>query len=118
MAEIENMSRRNAKSIEHFAVGGANGGFRRKKRSRVEISLKRDTASGQAASFARIARPIQADCVATARHHRCEPGFSALGDQAAPHAPALELFIQARPHLAPIREPEGLLAVERPCSSP
>ena len=81
VAEIEDVPGRGAERIEHTPRGRAHLLGRRKERHRIEISLQRNAAGGDAARFARIACPIESDHLSAARHHRVEPRIAAFGEE-------------------------------------
>src|SRR6186713_2075865 len=86
MTEIEHVAGLCAERIEHVARGGAHLFRRLKQLFRVEIALQRDFSRRAPACRAWIACPIESDRVATALHHRTEPGIAVAGEKNAWHA--------------------------------
>src|ERR1700704_3457497 len=69
VAEIEDMARLRAESVEHATHRLANRVRRREQGGGIEISLQRDAPGGDAARFSRIRSPVEADGIGAARNH-------------------------------------------------
>ncbi len=94
MAEIEDVTRRATERIEGSAHRLAHARRRRKQRRRIQISLHGHATCGEAARFARVGGPINANGVATALHDGTEPRIAAFRKQDVGHTSAVFLFFQ------------------------